>query len=212
MGRIHLATSLAVLFFAAGIAFAAEPAKPDALIDLNLAGLDLTAAVEALSAQSGAVFVVDARPRELGPNIALTDVPLTKAIDIIAIAYGVCVDTRRAVTFFRFCRARFAQHGLTPPSPQRSSRGAALLGVEISTGPVRDRAATGLGAVVLRVLPGSVASTAGLQPGDTILSVAGRSVANGQELRDAVDAVQLGSSVALEILRDGQRETLTAQF
>jgi S1-C subfamily serine protease len=62
------------------------------------------------------------------------------------------------------------------------------------------------------VLAGSVASAAGLQPDDTILSVAGRNISNGQELRDAVDAVQLGSAVALEILRDGRREALTAQF
>jgi hypothetical protein len=50
MTRSILASFLTALLSAGQPAPAAEPAKPDAMIDLNLAGLDLNAAVEALSA------------------------------------------------------------------------------------------------------------------------------------------------------------------
>jgi membrane-associated protease RseP (regulator of RpoE activity) len=213
MSRSTLAALLIVPLFAAQPAAAAEPAEPDAVIDLNLAGLSLNTAVESLSAQSGAVFVVAANPQELGPNIQLTGVPLAKAINIIATAYGVCTEARPPVTSFRYCNSRFARRGQAPLAARKSTRGAALLGVEIIAGTPRDpSAARSPGAVVLRVLAGSVASAAGLLPGDAILSVDGRIVGTPLELRDAVDAVQLGTPVTLEISRNGRRESLTAQF
>jgi membrane-associated protease RseP (regulator of RpoE activity) len=217
MTRSILATFLTALLSAALLssalpASAAEPAKPDAMVDLSVAGLDLNAAVEALSAQSGAVFVVDVHPQQLGPDIRLTAVPLTKAIEILATAYGVCIDARPPVTVFRDCRTVFVRRGQKPLAAQKSTSGTTLLGVEISAGAPKDPSARLPGAVVLRVLPGSVASAVGLQPGDTILRFDGRIIGNPSELRDAVDAVQLGSQVSLEVLRNGRQESLTAQF
>jgi hypothetical protein len=83
-------------------------------------------------------------------------VPLTKAIGIVAAAYGVCTDARTPITSFRDCGARFARRAQAPLAARKPTRGAALLGVEILAGTPRDpSAARSPGAVVLRVLAGS---------------------------------------------------------
>ncbi|MFT3808793.1 MAG: RIP metalloprotease RseP [Micropepsaceae bacterium] len=63
--------------------------------------------------------------------------------------------------------------------------------------------------VVGQVLEGSAAEQAGLQPGDTILAIGGRRVAS---FSDIVQLAYLagGDPVAVDILRDGQRMSVTA--
>jgi len=128
MSRSTLAALLIIPLFAAQPATAAEPDEPDAVIDLNLPGLNLNAAVESLSTQSGAVFVVAANPREPGPDVQLTGVPLTQAIGIVAAAYGVCTDARNADHLLPRlrCSVRTAcagTAGCPETHPRRSSAG-----------------------------------------------------------------------------------------
>lgn len=60
------------------------------------------------------------------------------------------------------------------------------------------------GVVVAEVQPGSAAEQAGLQPGDIVLGVGGKSVASPDEAAGAIrTAAQGGHGLALRILRDG---------
>jgi S1-C subfamily serine protease len=92
------------------------------------------------------------------------------------------------------------------------------LGIEIDEG-INQRLVSMLrteGVFVLRVTAGSAAETAGLQsarlaadgsfvPGDIILGVEGRKVSGVGELLGRLDDFDVGDTVRLEVLRDGQR-------
>jgi Do/DeqQ family serine protease len=74
---------------------------------------------------------------------------------------------------------------------------------------------TRAGALVSSVHEGGPAAKANLKPGDVIASVAGKAVHDGHELGREVLTHDVGSSIALEIIRNGQRYaanvTLTAR-
>jgi len=61
------------------------------------------------------------------------------------------------------------------------------------------------GAVVSRVDPGSAAATAGLQPGDLIVAVNGRSVTGAGALKAHVGLMRIGTPLELELIRKGRR-------
>jgi serine protease Do len=65
------------------------------------------------------------------------------------------------------------------------------------------------GALVSQVFDESAAERAGVQQGDIILTLDGKRVDSTNTLRNAVGRIQPGTKVALEILRDGARKTLT---
>jgi Do/DeqQ family serine protease len=65
------------------------------------------------------------------------------------------------------------------------------------------------GAIVSQVNEDSAAERAGVAQGDVILSLDGKRVDSTNTLRNAVARTQPGTKVALEILRDGARKTLT---
>jgi serine protease DegQ len=71
------------------------------------------------------------------------------------------------------------------------------------------------GVVVTGVTDGSAAAHAGLQPGDVLTTLNGKSLHNVQELNNAEGLLPLGSTLRLGVLRDGKlREvnaTLTAE-
>ncbi len=73
--------------------------------------------------------------------------------------------------------------------------------------------ATGLGlprdsgVILSDVLPGSPAARAGVQPGDIVLSLDGKAMDNGRQLRVNLYRHQAGESVQLEVLRDGKTMT-----
>lgn len=88
-----------------------------------------------------------------------------------------------------------------------------FLGVE--TQPVTAAVAPGLGlptdthgALVAGLAPSSPAASAGVQPGDVLQSVNGRSVANPHELAMLVAEVKPGETAKLGLLRDGASRTL----
>lgn len=68
----------------------------------------------------------------------------------------------------------------------------------------------GVGAVITQIEPDSAAEAAGLQPGDLIVSIDGRSVAGSAELRSQIGLKRLGKDIEIGVIRDGQRLTLQA--
>jgi serine protease Do len=69
---------------------------------------------------------------------------------------------------------------------------------------------TGSGVTISDVTPGSPAEQAGLKVGDTIVSVDGKSVKNGDELVSDIAARKPGSKIAVGFIRDGKKQELTA--
>ena len=65
------------------------------------------------------------------------------------------------------------------------------------------------GAVIAQVAPGSPAAASGLQVGDVVVAVNGKSVTNASSLRSAVGLTAPGQEIDLEILRHGASQTLT---
>ena len=66
------------------------------------------------------------------------------------------------------------------------------------------------GALVSGVEPNSPAALAGLRQGDVIVSVDGEKLADNNALRNRIAGTKPGSKVAVEVLRDGQNQTLYA--
>ena len=88
----------------------------------------------------------------------------------------------------------------------------------VTTQPVTDAMASALrlpdgtrGALVAGVEQDSPAARAGLQAGDVLRAVNGTAVANPHELARAVAGVAPGGKLALDITRDGESRTLTAE-
>jgi Do/DeqQ family serine protease len=66
------------------------------------------------------------------------------------------------------------------------------------------------GALVSGVEPGSAAARAGLRQGDVIVGLNGEPVADNNVLRNRVAASRPGSTVAIDVVRDGKRQSLKA--
>ena len=68
------------------------------------------------------------------------------------------------------------------------------------------------GALVSGVEPGGPAANAGLKQGDVVISLNGTPVTDANLLRNRIAASTPGTSVALEVLRDGRRQTIDARL
>ncbi|KER85283.1 heat-shock protein [Xanthomonas arboricola pv. celebensis] len=68
------------------------------------------------------------------------------------------------------------------------------------------------GALVTRVLPGSAAAAAGVQPGDVVVAANDQRVDSAEALHNYEGLQAVGSAVRLEIRRDGKPLTLTAKL
>lgn len=79
----------------------------------------------------------------------------------------------------------------------------AYLGVRIGN------ASGGGGAQVGQVQPGTPAAQAGLQAGDVITAVDGKSIGTATELESAIDAKKPGDKVTLTLKRNGSTKTVT---
>ncbi|MEN8259144.1 MAG: DegQ family serine endoprotease [Pseudomonadota bacterium] len=66
------------------------------------------------------------------------------------------------------------------------------------------------GAVISRVVAGSPAEQAGLEPGDIIVAVNGRKVKNSAAIRNMIGLLQIGEEVTLDVLHNGRPKTVTA--
>jgi Do/DeqQ family serine protease len=69
-----------------------------------------------------------------------------------------------------------------------------------------------LGAVIAKVEDGTPAERAGLRPGDVVVAVNGRPVADSGDLRNVIGLSRSGSEVRLTILRDGKEQTVTTRL
>jgi putative serine protease PepD len=70
----------------------------------------------------------------------------------------------------------------------------------------------GAGATVAQVNPGSPAESAGLQAGDVVVSVDGKPVTESSDIATAIAAKRPGDTIAVEVLRGGQRETVQVEL
>ncbi len=68
---------------------------------------------------------------------------------------------------------------------------------------------TDKGVVVFYITPGSPAARAGMQIGDIILSVDGKSVKDGQEVQEAILSHAIGDKIVFEVQRGTQRVRVT---
>jgi S1-C subfamily serine protease len=66
------------------------------------------------------------------------------------------------------------------------------------------------GALVLEVTPGSAADEAGLIQGDVITRLNSSDIESAEDLGDAIDDLEPDAEVELEIVRDSERQTITA--
>ena len=73
-------------------------------------------------------------------------------------------------------------------------------------------AQTGTGAIVMEVVGGGPADRAGLQPGDRVLSVGGRAVADADDVTAAVSRLEPGNDVAVAVRRGGSQRTVTVEL
>ncbi|HEY9735915.1 MAG TPA: HhoA/HhoB/HtrA family serine endopeptidase [Trichocoleus sp.] len=67
------------------------------------------------------------------------------------------------------------------------------------------------GVLIVRVVSGSPAAEAGLRAGDVIQRVGGQEVNQSSAVQRAVEASQVGGNLTLDILRDGQQQTLNVR-
>lgn len=67
------------------------------------------------------------------------------------------------------------------------------------------------GLVVSEVVPGSTAEASGLREHDVILTVNGRGVGDIIQFADVIRDAMVGEEIALEIVRKGERKTVTAK-
>jgi serine protease Do len=94
---------------------------------------------------------------------------------------------------------------------QRPQRG--YIGVSLQ--PIDESIASSLGIpknrgeLIRSVTPGGGAARAGIQQGDVIVSVNGRPVTQEESLAYIVSGLPVGSRVPIELVRDGQRRTVT---
>ena len=91
-----------------------------------------------------------------------------------------------------------------------------LLGVSISDFNAETAEAIGVeatqGALVQEIVPGSAAEKAGVEVGDIIVSVNGVTIKDAADLRTSIGLKRSGETVKLILIRDGDRETITAML
>ena len=131
--------------------------------------------------------LIDARGRVIGINSAIRTGG--DGGGSIGIGFAVPIDTARRIL----------------PQLQKSGRVARpFLGVTSGT--------TTSGAFVQDVYPGGPADEAGLRPGDVVTRLAGRPVRRAEDIPRLVDEGKPGDRVELEVLREGDRETIEAEL
>jgi len=68
------------------------------------------------------------------------------------------------------------------------------------------------GAIIPEVQEDSPADKAGIKPGDVIVELDGKAVENANDLSTRIAAMKPGTTVKLTVIREGKRETITAQL
>ena len=135
--------------------------------------------------------LVDLHGDLIGINTAI----LSGSGDNIGIGFAIPVNTAQRVMhqLIEYGTVRRGQLGINvyavTPQVARS------LGLHKATG-----------GLVSQVIPGSPAEKAGLEAGDVITGIAGRTVKSNADLRNAIGLLRVGDGVTIDLLRDGRRE------
>lgn len=123
---------------------------------------------------------------------------------------GVPVTIIAGQVVVGFDRSRLEQLTAQARTRQRPSFGAAIADASRIT--AKQGAAVILGAYVGGVRPGSVAERAGLAPGDIIIELNMRHIANADDLEDALSNLSSGSRFSLVFLRGNRTMTTEGVF
>ena len=84
-----------------------------------------------------------------------------------------------------------------------------VIGVEIS--PV-NRDNNRLGAVITKVIPNSPADKAKLQKGDIIIRIAGKDIRNSEDVLNAIQASEVGTTINIDFYRNTQKMTTDVEI
>jgi S1-C subfamily serine protease len=66
------------------------------------------------------------------------------------------------------------------------------------------------GVLVMRVMDGTPAEAAGIQPGDIIIAMNDKPIETASDVQQAVEATAIGEMLTLEINRDGETRQIQA--
>ena len=103
----------------------------------------------------------------------------------------------------------------TPEAPvfakveQQTQGGASRADVRVSTGTVPDYATEAKGLLLGGVVAGGPAEAAGLQKGDLIIEIAGRTITNIYDYTYALDVLKIGQPAKVVYMRNGERKETT---
>lgn len=136
----------------------------------------------------------DTQGRLVGVNTAI----LSPSGGNVGIGFAIPVETARSVSDRLIARQPIERGYMGAALQDISADAAAALGL-----------AEPKGALVANVTPGGPAAVAGLKPGDAILKVDGRDMDDAEAVTRAVTRKRPGDRIALELLRNGQRVTLS---
>jgi len=142
--------------------------------------------------------LIDARGRVIGVNTAIR----TESGGNEGIGFAVPIDTARAVVPQLRARGRVERGYLgvvTASVTPEVARQVGLTGVRA-------------GALVTDLGADSPAAGAGIGAGDVIVRIAGRPIAAAEDIGAVVDDLRPGAEVPVEVVRDGERETVTVRL
>jgi hypothetical protein len=121
-------------------------------------------------------------------------------------------DLERIVEFAAAIARRVSD---TPEAPvfakveQPTQGGASRVDVRVSTGTVPDYATEAKGLLLGGVVAGGPAEAAGLQKGDLIVEIAGRTITNIYDYTYALDVLKIGQPAKVVYMRNGERKETT---
>ncbi len=153
-------------------------------VDRSISGVSMVQTDAAINPGNSGGPLVDARGRVIGIN----DQIFTQSGDNAGIGFAVSIDLAKIVAdqlvFGDDVRLSFLGVSSQPSSSDQP------------------------GAVVQEVVEGSAAETAGIEVGDIIVAVDGTQVTDPNRLRILIISTAPGSSVDIELIRDGSRLTI----
>ncbi len=134
----------------------------------------------------------------LGELVGINTAVLAQDAGTEGISFAIPVDLVRGVVEEIKQHGRVIRGWLGLETDELSSAESESLGLEPN-----------LGILVTRIIEGGPAETAGLRPGDVILSINGESIRSNQQARLLVAALEPGDKIDLEGWREGQPFTAT---
>ena len=137
--------------------------------------------------------LIDASGKVIGVNSAIR----TEGGGSVGIGFAVPIDTAKRIL------------------PDLRSKGRverAYLGVTSATVSPADNLRVDRGAFVDGVEPSGPAEEGGLRPGDIVVRIDGEEVASSDDVSAIVDAKRPGDRVKIEVIREGDRETLDVEL